>query len=238
MKLFEIIQPNIRDVKIKQQPHHAKERIRVRHGEKVLGQGRHGHVYDTNPHTVTRIGTPYDERDDHTRYIKTIAKNERMASNPYFPRVYKHKTYRSPRQELLTSMEVEKLTRWDEISTEELLYVGELAYGPYFLQRLNQETVAPVIDQARRKREKINNRAAENKNKQEPYTIVNLLTDMLSDSLNNSTSSVNIIDPQLKQALMLIKSIKRGNSGGDIYRDNIMFRRTPHGVHLVFTDPL
>lgn len=247
MKLFELIQPSIKNVESKQRPHDVKQSVRLRHSPKMVGQGRHGDVYDTNPHTVTRIGTPRDLSDAHTRYIKTIAQNDRMSSNPYFPRVYKHKThqYYNPRDihdpEILTSMEVEKLIPWTDLSSEELLRVGEMAYGPYFLQELRLYTQSCDVVRARQYRKKISDVNQQNKNISKPGEIIYVLTDMLTNSLNNymdRKTTVNIADPQLKQAIILLKSIKRKGSYGDINMYNIMFRRTPYGVHLVFTDPL
>ena len=50
----------------------------------------------------------------------------------------------------------------------------------------------------------------------------------------------NIKDPNLKQAVMFIKSVLRQNTRffTDVHDENIMVRRGRHAPQLVFTDPL
>lgn len=90
-----------------------------------IGQGAFGSVFShkNRPNSVIKVGRAYEadnQRDGYLNYIESILINDRMSSNPYFPRVYNLKTYKNGSYVI----EVEKLQRLDQFDIEMLHAAG------------------------------------------------------------------------------------------------------------------
>lgn len=168
-----------------------------------MNQGLYGDVYHhkNKPHEVIKVGG--NPNDSYSKYIEAVS--ELSSSNPYLPRVYKHKKYG---KELYT-MEIEKLMPLKDLNIKEIQSILIRLDPKYDTKRFEYQYGEDDIVRA-----------------------VNRYFWNPEDSKN--------MDPLFKQAADIITRIEMEHRVAfrDIHKENMMARRTPHGVQLVITDPL
>lgn len=276
MKLFELIQSNVKhNVKSKgleqsvranryprdynDETDHSllgKIRNRIKNQPnpklKTIGAGSYAHAFSQdNKPEITKIGRTKRNQptlDGHMIYLDTIAKNDRMSSNPYFPRVYKRKTY----QDGSYSLEMEKLERLQSLELEQILSIGEniFDYWPQDLDELfvdMQSTIGNYYNDLRHKYDSIQGEEGTDENKEfyKKKYLVQLISQYITRRILKVTQKqekTKIKDAKLLQAIGLLRVIIRKyadrNINLDIHDQNLMARITPYGAQLVFTDPL
>ena len=208
-------------------------KLEKRPGDKAkeVGSGNYASAWSTTtePGTVRKVITDISDlnNDAYFQYVRTITKNERLSKNPYFPKIYdvqvvKDKNFDLPSHSYYVDME--RLHKLGTLSDEEALTIGRnLIHG--FDSWMNQTT------------------STGQKMYSDPEkALIGYLRQPVSKRFSAKGNRLldNIKDPNLKQALMFIKSVLRGNTRffTDIHNENIMVRRGRHAPQLVFTDPL
>jgi hypothetical protein len=184
-----------------------------------LGRGTFSTVKrDVNdPHLIDkeqRVKQVYDLTDLFDDYAEIIAK-ERLWELIHFPRVYSIKTYRDQKGEKRSNWKMEKLIPIDKISKEEIKRLTQR----YFIPSIIEEIAEKDYD----------------------YSEFSYHLD-IPVSMDNLSS---IKDSTLRTALEKLTEIytdlarKYGETDVelDLHEDNIMFRRTQHGLEVVFSDP-
>ena len=139
MKLNEIIQTQ-QSVRQAKDDNESDRQQFVKDNPKasVLGTGKHATVFkhDNRPHDVTKVATPVSgsiKKDGWYIYIKALADNDKMSSNPFFPRVYSLNATTSDGRDSFTA-KIEPLEPLNGIDDErELLAIlhGMLKKDPY-----------------------------------------------------------------------------------------------------------
>lgn len=233
--LLELFEPKVSHHRSKSAPDKAMKAVSNDGYEpknklvKVLGNGMYAAAieHENHPGEVTKVSSQIDDlnRDGYFRYVSNIVKNDRIQSNPYFPKIYKIKIYKTEPTNTANSayfytMQMEKLYSVKELSEDEVEMLMDKMFHITHSYKTGQEN-----DHTPNVRDMI-------------ATIDYAISSGFKKvkSVNHST---NLKDPHLKQAILIIKKLVR-NSGltNDIHGGNLMFRRTSVGVQLVITDPL
>lgn len=204
---------------------------------KEVGSGNYASAWSTTsePGTVRKIITDRSDLNDdaYFQYVRTITKNERLSKNPYFPKIYDVQVIRDKNFELPSHsyyVDMERLHKLSTLSDEEALTIGRNlfdGFDSWMNQTLDGQTVWKTPMKG----------------------VVGYLRHLVakrrySSGVRTRTSVVRLIDnvkdPNLKQAVMFIKSVLRQNDRffTDVHNENIMVRRGRHAPQLVFTDPL
>lgn len=232
MKLDEVISTNQKVIS-PQSGSSVKDRLRVKSGNnnlEFIGKGRLGSVYKhkKRPGTVLKVGRlPFGvDEDGYLAYLMAIFKNNRMASNPYFPRVYDlriidHSKSRSMSDDEYVA-EIEELYSFDDLSPDELNAIGDKIFHDW--QGIKDRNY--IVD---RSSDLSSNLAV---------TIQSMLANRSDDEFLSQVRDKHFI-----QAIAIISNIskKAGGKTGiypDIVTQNLMVRRTPVGPQLVLSDPL
>lgn len=232
-----------------------RRQIKYKNQDRHLGSGRHADVFShkTRPDSVIKIVSLPDMRKDSTiAFIEYISQNGRAASNPYFPRVYNIRSYESEKGKDFIVMEMERLFPFSPHSVEEVLALGEqmfydfeVGYRRIKRSHWNTQLSDKVSDPT------LKVRYNEHDIEGISHYLINCLAAHLisaSKTVNRfrnhirkySGMIVNIKDPKLKEAIMVLRGIMRSDIGGenDLTISNVMLRRGPTGAQLVFTDPI
>lgn len=234
MKLFELIEPKVTNHDTEVNPHQFDKMMNntgatnptyMGNGQvptaknpkvKVLGAGVYGSaIQPANSHEAMKIsrGTSNLERDAYFQYVSALARNpDVMMTNPYFPRIYKIKTFansntESARRKYFFFVQMEKLQPLSSCSREELGYF----FNKYASEKLTDDTVQTV-------------------------SMEDLLDGVGALFHHMFDGSAGVQDKLLRQAKQFITNLKVGIM--DMHSGNIMVRRTSVGPQLVITDPL
>lgn len=194
---------------------------------KVLGAGAFGSaIQNQSSPTVMKVsrGTNNLDNDGYYQYVSRLGKHDAMASNPYFPKIYKIKVFANSgeqpadnqhkRMKYFYFVEMERLDPLSKSSEEEILYFYEKIAG----RRPSERAIAQLH--------------------RDKNLFVN---DYLNEVIGHLAQRVpaNVDDPLMRQALLFIKNIIRDGHGRfDLHYGNIMVRRTSVGPQLVFSDPM
>ena len=179
-----------------------------------------------DPHMVKKKSTMAvdSERDGYRIYINAIASAKAAEGNPYFPRVYSAKTLQDPDGNALSNYTMEKLVDWrsQDVSLEEIL--------PAIIAHIGEEKVE-------RSKELMSDFSEADFKDKLMWFVANKF-DACAD-----VGVCNALPPLAKEAQDFISHIVGRNrrelvKGLDIKNENLMFRRTPHGMQLVITDPI
>lgn len=257
MKLFELIEPRIREKNIYASDNRlwrGQKKMRDSKNTEMLGQGSYGQAvgHKNRPNSVIKSGVIENyETDGYLRYIRTIGKL--AASNPYFPRVYDIKVFKNDDGNDMYTAEIEKLVPMEKVDVQSVIAMGERAFFGF-----EKEANASMRETYSHKQGKGSPEGR--KNRPEPkydwipqgpvmqkatqidqHKIVSLLAEMLQEAIKNNMTIVK--DPLLKQALMVVKKLSRDSNSRlpkyiDIHGSNVMARMGPGGSQLVITDPL
>ena len=187
---------------------------------KVLGHGAYaGAVEVKGKNEVMKIsrGTNDPADDPWYQFISRLANNDHMASNPWFPRVYKMKVYET----------TDKAFKYFYIAFMEKLFP---------MTSLSDEELRALIARSVQAKLTSRIRAAIPMSKYDPLKKLETLKgEQLREVLVNKIRGWKARDPQLKQALDFIMNFYKET---DITEYNIMVRRTSVGPQLVLADPL
>jgi hypothetical protein len=259
MKLFELIDPQIRQKNIYASPArltHAQKSIKGSDNLQYLGKGSYGMAAQRkkHPNSVIKTGVVGNaETDGYLRYIKTVGKL--ASSNPYFPRVYDIRIYNNTRDDDDKDMyvaEIEKLTKADAVEPEVMLAIGNRAFHDF-----ESEVNADLRDHFGHRQGKASPEGRKSrpmfkldtipqgpllKTLDKSFTVTSALVRLLQQSLQGDMTRVK--DPLLKYALHAIKRLSQdpifAKEKGhiDMHGSNLMVRYGPGGGQLVITDPL
>ena len=208
--------------------------------QEEIGHGMFADVFSTpqEPGTVRKISTtPVDnpEHDAYFQYVSMIAKNDRMSSNPYFPKIFNIQVRSFYRKdfagkenlgvEYVFAVDLERLLPFSSISSEEARMLGNKMF--YDFERRHRPGRAVSGAQKVNYRDKLTDRIDDT-----------FEEDYWSDKPSRLATVVK--DRYYKQALMLIKGMisKNDRMRMDMHSENIMIRRGPGGPQIVITDPV
>lgn len=274
MLLTEIIDPKFRNVKSRSgQNQKINQMVGDTEDDSVegtVGTGAFGRVMKPKnlpdgqviKYGKVLFGNP--EKDGYLNFLKLLSKSDRMASNPYLPRVYNVKVVDDKQYYAV----IEELVDLKDMSEDELKVIGDKAFGDLDqamrkyqdnmdavndnntgkysqtpTRKLGEndatevlpDNTAPMDNQPQQPQQQSMAPRASNKKLTYRYG----LSRMLKGVLTNQVPVDAIADPKLKQALMLMKKVVRQGGGrGDLHMGNMMARRGPYGAQLVITDPL
>lgn len=175
----------------------------------VIGSGVFADVHDNakDDHMVNKRLKNTDDPDPYDEYVEFLVNTKVWQSNPHFPRIY------------ITSgtgdYTMEKLVPYKDIEIDMLKAFWDANFEgkpPY--------NDTPATD------EKLELRAK--------YEIAK----HIASRMHNDKHRETIIQPQLKEAVRIVVDLcDEMGFRLDIHADNFMFRRLPHGIQLVITDP-
>lgn len=189
------------------------------------GGGKYSHVYELpkEVNSVVKVARhPADDikRDGYYNYIKTVM----AMDNPYFPKVDEIKRFKSPDGKEFFSVRMEKLNNMAQLSTKEI----QAFYSRAFTRPVSDEEVVTMTKQI----------VSPMRRKEAGDKVwVLAMTEFIENCVEDPDEAKKIADPQLKQAVDVLRMFMKHGYMGDIHPENIMFRRTPYGAQLVFTDP-
>lgn len=172
-------------------------------------------VPDEDPHMVKKYNKSYDAsyKDGFVMYAEYVVEYKLWDESVNFPRIYNTNATPSDREVgSRYDWRIERLIPWTEVSKEEFKAMVERYFvGPIVSRFGTGETERVLADG---------------------------ITIMLKRLLEGS-SEISARDEGLSVALSWLGSIKKyyNFNGYDIHKDNIMYRRTPVGLQLVFNDP-
>lgn len=215
-----------------------------------LGGGKFASVYapEKLPGSVEKVAKPeWLESladDGYYQYLDMISKNERIANNPFFPKIHNLQTFRGSDGKYTYKVELEKLHPLSSLSTEEIITIGRKLFTNFDQLFKNRKKMFDVgtnpSSDTSEYHDDTNKRQHQYESKLR-YAAMNTLSMLFDKAIDwSSEVSTNIKDPNLKKALMMIRSIVKStpNSTPDIHEDNIMVRRGPFAPQIVITDPI
>lgn len=209
MQILEIINPTI-----KQGNYSGVFRDSNRNHDKdpgFLGSGNFSVVSQdrSDPHMVTKTarGTKETEIDGFWIYSQYILKYK-LWENPYFPRIYAKKTFTDKTRKSINRAQIEKLTPPSDLNDSEIAFLYRKMFG---------EEVDP---------------------KKTNHNVHTLSTRVEEEVVSKSFKNKDKYDSSYVRAVTILHKIAgKHDLIIDIWGDNIMIRRGPHGVQLVITDP-
>ena len=237
MKLFELIGISGKDIDKSMSDientdfdeYHQLKVFLKQHGidGQEIGDGLYSVVIsdDDDPGTVKKVsygsfGQGYTLesllKDGYFNYLISMAENNRMDWNPYLPKIYSIKFFKSKDDLIAFTLEMERLYSIYDLSVEEIAFIGDKIFDD-FSARLERQEVHGV----------------------------NGWLDSLIRYIEYSTQGrghaygIKIIDSRFRHAMSIVSKLRRSNKGAiDIHHGNVMVRRTRYGPQLVITDPV
>lgn len=181
---------------------------------KELGHGFFSSVKNdpNDPHMVKKHGIKPSAEDAYNVFIEYLIDNDLM-DNIHFPKVYDITKIQDRNGHTIHTYKIEKLINFNDASTKE---------AEAFIHRSFDDRATEMMAR--------NN-----------YGLLSAITMFFEDCLMDHPEYVGMItDDSLKEALRVIKAIEGQDRHifSDIKSDNMMWRRTPHGLVLVFIDPV
>jgi len=204
------------------------------HGGELLGAGVSAGAYtnQTDPHTIlrkTHFKTPKQHRDDPSySYLKYVKDNELADNNIHFPRIYSSGVSKYPIhdrkdnniKDIRLVLEIEKLIPIRALSLREARGIVEHLVTDEILHHYTTLRV---------------NRALAIWDDVDSIFVLlcrHIETALTRNELDQFKSNEFI------EACKILQSIKNKiGAKYDLHLSNIMARRTPHGIQIVFTDP-
>jgi len=174
---------------------------------------------EDEPHMITKYHRRPDEMGDaFVSYAKLLKKKKIWNKNIHFPRIYVTNDDKDAEGRVFRDWTMEKLVSWKNVSEEELReLISRYFRGPE-INRFLSGKFTPLLEYA----------------EQIPLYCISYFWNK-----NHGRFIVN--NDEFKWALDFLKDIVNGEYGYigslDLHADNVMYRRTPVGVQLVFTDP-
>lgn len=186
-------------------------------GRKALGSGNYASVkQDPNdPHLVKKHSKRIESKDDgYNNFIEYLINHDLM-DNIHFPKIYNITAIKDKEGNVIHTYKMEKLIPFYDANKRELEF--------FIHKTFNQDGVNIILK-------------AYARNDSLPLAI----SMIISDCAYGDFDMEYIIDDSFREAIDTIKVIARDTPfvNIDIKIDNMMWRRTPHGLVLVFTDPI
>lgn len=250
MKLTEIFQPEVKQANRGDKPVNTVVRQRAKQSDpkdpNFLGRGAFSRA-ETHPNLPPGMIVRYGRAggaakyDGYLNWLKQLVKGERMASNPYLPRIYNIKFIDESQYVII----MEKLNDFKTASSAEIEAIGDLAFGQggNLLQTLLYHSPRHVTEGYQDSDERIKRRKYSSEEQREEAIQRNknefiraAFPKMLQNVVEGNVSTDVISDDALKEALSFIGDAEFGAK--DMHNGNIMIRRGPTGAQLVITDPL
>lgn len=183
----------------------------------------------SDPHTVKKSSKSpnHDMIDGYWRFIDYVARYQ-LWENPHFPRVYNIKKIKDQSGDMMLRGEIEKLESLEDLRMDEIKHLYQKIYGLENMPSLGQNTKGLGRSEVK-----------------------DLYLKRLATDVQHSVKGLGnqkIEEESFKNAVKILKMIKKRESTSkdkirslgfiyDIHYGNIMARRTPYGLQLVFTDP-
>ena len=209
---------------------------------KRIGGGGYADAYasEKDPGGIDKVAKPSEitslAADAYYQFLDMIAHNERIAKNPFFPRVYKLETFRDKAGKYTYNVNMEKLAGLSSLSTEEATRIGRELFTDFdtVVKQQKKEFRLPKT------RPTGDANDTENRTKMSHLTAVMGLADCFNEALFSSTPPTNITNSHLRQAITLLRKILASNSkfSPDLHHGNLMVRRGPFAPQIVITDPI
>jgi hypothetical protein len=220
------------DIPVTQGPTQKQRTAAISKTQPKLGGGYFGKVYD-QPESELGIGTAkkisrFDQDkptlDGYYAYINRLMSLKDENDNPYLPQIYNANVVKPKRGAPYFELDMEKLSPWPDLSEDELLTIFSRALDVevnsmgQFSQLVGRKGIPP--------KDVIMN------------DLLRYLTKTLKDPNHKDIKGNSIKDPQLIEAINIIRYLEKTGYGEDLHAGNIMVRRTKYGPQLVLTDPL
>ena len=197
----------------------------------MAGSGSFADVYQDrdNPHEVMKFSTgDLAYRDGYLDYIKEIAANEDIQSNPWAPRILSFRVHNNKHGEVQDfSARIENLSRFDSMSRKQAIALSERIFVPKISKRIatqynpaHNKTLTPLQLEYYRLQH-----------------IVAHIRDCVSDA--KKAPSITIDEQLIEFSKWHTEAFAkyRDDHAFDLSAPNIMIRRSPYGVQPVITDP-
>lgn len=244
MKLFELITPanlGYRDSKLSTDAHERLLTRAIGADRKRVGHGAFARVWssDKKPGEVTKVAKEFASlnKDAYYQYLDMISRNERMSSNPYFPKVNRLRVVKGRDGGFTYTADIESLHPLESLGIEELEAIGEHTFNDF-------DGLCAIVAKSWGKY-KTDGRPTEDEQSQRTeirkVVLERTILVYLGKAMWHSTGVATYIrDPNLKQAVMMIRHLIKSNPGigPDIHSGNVMVRRGRFMPQLVFTDPV
>lgn len=206
--------------------------------QEEIGSGMYATAFSTpeEPGTVRKLVGPLDklENDAYFKYVKMLTENDRMSSNPYFPKIFDIQVRRFYRKNFtgkvnlsvkyMYAVDMERLLPFESLSQKEARMLGNKMFYDF-----------------ERQTKPIRYRAGSG-DPSEPRNYFEGLETMITEVFDDwfrERLLTSIKDSRFKQAVMLIRKLETDESiAMDIHSENIMIRRGVGGPQIVITDPV
>ena len=208
-------------------------------GARKLGSGAYGTAFAVpgDLETVTKIAQLSNDdwaEDGYYAYVETLRKLSRAAkSNPYLPQIFKARRYEAANGKPYLEVSMEKLTPFKALTADQarsvLEKLAESHYPNNYLKGLYKgwkNALASVLA-----------RYFYWKGTPSSVVIGDYHRFGPEGPYSEGGKEFKLLDPQFHQAAKMIKILGTQFSI-DMHKGNIMFRMTPTGPQMVFSDPL
>ena len=191
-----------------------------------LGTGSFASAYShkDRPGDVRKISTKFEvgyaPPDSFWNWIEFLSKHEHN-DNPYFPRFRQITVYKNEKNDMVYSVQVERLQSLDKLSQEQLDSVYHKIWGENYRKAAKTASRMGLLPDA---------------NTLDKYH----LSAFVKQSITKSNIYELAVDEEFKQAAAVVKEFISWSSDAylDLHHENIMVRTTPYGAHLVLSDPV
>lgn len=186
-----------------------------------------GREHKSDPHMFQKYNhTPLakDSVDGYDVFIRYLISHD--IDNPHFPAVYNVKKINDKNTSYITKFDVEKLLKHTQVSVAELIAIMNISFN-------HDEHTANWLSELE---ENIDNfKEGEWLNGHKLGDLADSIASRVEFGLHNLDS---IRSDSLKQAIKILNTIRNEEKlHVDIHRENVMYRRTAHGLQLVINDP-
>lgn len=226
------------DIPVQKGPARLKRQSELEKTQGELGSGFFGTVYD-EPESKTGVGTARKvstfDRDEMTAdgyyaYINKIMDLKNETNNPYLPQVYDAKVVKpkSAGSEPYFELELEKLSKWEDLSGNQLRAILEKMLDESFENESKLLDVLKFLGHSG---------ASDTIDEWIMYIILYFIRNTIKNP-NFSLMGMKIRDPQLLEVTDMLRYLSKSGYGMDLHDQNIMVRNSKYGPQLVITDPL
>jgi hypothetical protein len=207
-----------------------------------IGGGVYASAYasEKDPGSVDKIADPSEIRslstDAYYQYLDAIARNDRIANNPFFPKVFNLETFRGKDGKYTYKVNMEKLAPLKTLSLEEITRIGSELFTDFAAVYKHARTEYGIKDT----RPTGDAHTDNDKQQTKLFLAVRAFADCFQQAAYSDSPPTNIKNAYLKQALMFIRNILKRNSSfaPDLHQGNMMVRRGPFAPQIVITDPI
>lgn len=204
-------------------------------GSKLIGKGEFAKVY-TNPSDiettvkVSSLNKGQWDLDGYYQFIEKVKDITDKTQNPYLPQIYNIERIQ-PRGKSAPylKVEVEKLFPSSSLSNKEGIAVFE--------KLINRPVTNQDLDFLHNKIG-VHWKTGEQRPIIWEWAIRNVMQAALSSESFGGWEQFVIKDPNLKEALAIVRRLIDSGYVLDLHDENYMIRRTPYGPQIVLTDPL